>query len=186
WGHILKAYARGEDDSPVATEEAPLKSIGNSITTPKDLYEREEVRKLLTVLAENVARRLRQSAVGKADTVHVVVKDNAFQTHGWQRKIPPTVVSGDIAREAFMLFCEKYTSALGIRMLGVSVSGFDGGVEQLSFLDDGSYRKRESLERALDQIREKYGRDGVQRGSLMGEEDESMELAQKRLTSKHG
>ena len=57
-------------------------------------------------------------------------------------------------------------------MIGVTVSGFDHHVEQLSLLEsvDGSkqeYDKRERAEKAIASIRGKYGYASLQRGIVM-------------------
>ena len=56
-GSILWSFANGYDDSPVKLENthAPIKSVGNSTTTPKDLVCDEDVKIVLYILAESVA-----------------------------------------------------------------------------------------------------------------------------------
>ena len=60
-GSILWAFANGYDESPVKLENtsAPVKSVGNSTTTPKDMETDEDVKIVLYILAESVAARLR-------------------------------------------------------------------------------------------------------------------------------
>ena len=60
-GSILWAFANGYDESPVKLENtsAPVKSVGNSTTTPRDMETDEDVRIVLYILAESVAARLR-------------------------------------------------------------------------------------------------------------------------------
>lgn len=60
-GSILWAFANGYDESPVKLENtsAPVKSVGNSITTPRDMETDEDVKIVLYILAESVAARLR-------------------------------------------------------------------------------------------------------------------------------
>ena len=182
-GALLLSYARGEDDSPVETESRDLKSIGNSLTTPEDLFDREDVKRFLYILAESVAARLRQSGAGKADTVHITVRDSSFRTQGWQKKIAPTCLCDQIAKHAFSLFCERYEGG-GVRMLGVSVSGFTGGTEQLSLLSEGE-EKKERLESAIDKLRDKYGYRSVQRGIMFEREEcADMDLQGERLSGK--
>lgn len=62
-GSILWSFANGYDDSPVKLENthAPIKSVGNSTTTPKDLVCDEDVKIVLYILAESVAARLREN-----------------------------------------------------------------------------------------------------------------------------
>ena len=59
-GSILWLSANGYDDLPVKLENthAPIKSVGNSTTTPKDLVCDEDVKIVLYILAESVAARL--------------------------------------------------------------------------------------------------------------------------------
>ena len=62
-GSVLMAFANGHDDSPVRKENtyAPVKSIGNSTTTPRDLENNEDVKIILYALAESVSARLREN-----------------------------------------------------------------------------------------------------------------------------
>ena len=54
-----------------------------------------------------------------------------------------------------------------VRGLGVTVSGFDGGVEQLSFDSlAGEYDKKARAEAAVGEIRKKYGYSKIQRGIM--------------------
>ena len=59
-GNILWAFANGYDDSPVKLENtsAPIKSVGNSTTTPRDMETDEDVKIVIYILAESVAARL--------------------------------------------------------------------------------------------------------------------------------
>ena len=58
-GSILWSFANGYDDSPVKLENthAPIKSVGNSTTTPKDLVCDEDVKIVLYILAESVRQQ---------------------------------------------------------------------------------------------------------------------------------
>lgn len=62
-GSVLWAFANGYDESPVRLEDthAPIKSVGNSTTTPRDLENDEDVKIVLYILAESVAARLREN-----------------------------------------------------------------------------------------------------------------------------
>lgn len=177
-GRQLRIYARGEDDEPVKwrkTEE-DTKSIGNSITLPQDIKDREEVKRWLYALAESVTARQRAANVGKATTVHLTVRDDKLQFFSWQKKIEPSSLCGDIAKTAFELFCLHYPITAKVRLLGVTVSGFNHNVEQLSLdcaipTNNGiSYAKKERAENAVAKIREKYGYAKLQRGLVMQDE----------------
>lgn len=169
WGAMLSRYARGEDNAPVRNmnDKQPLKSVGNSMTYFEDIYRTEDVKRLLYVLAESVAARMKDAHLGKADTVHLWVRDKDLQSYSWQKKVRPTALVGEIAEHAFALFKERYKARRAVRGLGVTVSGFDLGVEQLSFDSfGGDYEKKARAEEAVGKIREKYGYSTVQRGIM--------------------
>ena len=176
-GRQLRVYARGEDDEPVHFEKKKedLKSIGNSMTLPKDISDREEVKRWFYALAESVSARLRAADVGRASTVHIVVRNEKLEDSTCQKKVPPTALCGDIAQAAYELFCRNFPLGYKVRMLGVTVSGFDYHIEQMT-LDSmlsgerSKYDKKERAESAIAKIREKYGYATVQRGVVMGDE----------------
>ncbi|MBO5736240.1 MAG: DNA polymerase IV, partial [Clostridia bacterium] len=133
-GRQLRVYARGEDDEPVKSEKKKedLKSIGNSTTLPKDITDREEVKRWFYALAESVCGRLRSADVGRANTVHIVVRNERLEDTTCQMKVPPTALCGDVAQAAYQLFCKHFPVGTRVGMLGITVSGFDYHVEQMS------------------------------------------------------
>lgn len=185
-GRQLWIYARGEDDEPVksANEKEEIKSIGNSMTLPRDVFDREEIKRLLFVLSESVAARLRDADVGKCDTVHIVVRNERMSDVTCQKKIPPTALCGDIAKAAFELFSKNFSFGTKVHMLGVSVSGFDYHIEQLSLCGESGrdYGKNERAEKAVAKIREKYGYGKLQRGIMLEDERlSSLDIRGKKL-----
>lgn len=169
FGQTLLIYARGEDETPVRAlgDDRELKSIGNSMTCPKDLTGYNDVRRTLYVLSESVAARLRESGLGLADTVHLWVRDSQLNGYQVQKKVRHTCLCGEIAEHAFSLFKEKFTPPFKVRALGVTVSGFDRGLSQMTFDEAaGDYEKRERAERCIDEIRKKHGYAAVQRGII--------------------
>lgn len=178
-GRQLRVYARGEDQEPVKFEKKKedLKSIGNSTTLPQDITDREEVKRWFYVLAESVSGRLRAADVGRANTVHIVVRNERLEDVTCQTKILSTLLCSDIAKAAYDLFCRHFAPGTRVRMLGITVSGFDYNVEQMTldpFLsgDRANYEKKERAESAVAKLREKYGYASVQRGVIL--EDESL------------
>ena len=173
-GRQLRVYARGEDKEPVKKEKKKedLKSVGNSTTLPKDIHKKEDVKRWLYAISESVTTRLRKADVGRANTVHLVVRDSELKFYSWQCKVSPTAVCGDIAKAAFALFCQHYPEGKAVRLLGITVSGFDYHVEQLSLTDmmpseGGSYDKKDRMESAIGKLREKYGYATLQRGVIL-------------------
>lgn len=190
WGATLSSYARGEDESPVRRldEKADLKSVGNSLTYFEDIKKAEDVKRLLYVLSESVAARVKDAGLGKADTVHLWVRDSDMKNYSWQKKVRPTALCGEISEAAYALFCERYAMRRPVRGVGVTVSGFDKGVEQLSFESfGGDYEKKARAEAAVGEIRKKYGYSKIQRGIMF--EDRlalSMDVRGERLVRPAG
>lgn len=172
-GRQLRICARGEECEPVRAHEdkADLKSIGNSSTLPHDVTSREEIKRWLYVLAESVAARLRDADVGRASTVHIVVKNHRLEEVTCQKKVKPTMLCSEIATAAYELFCAQYPHGAPVHMIGITVSGFDYHVQQLSFGDatgeDEGYARRDRAELAVLTLRKKYGYSMVQRGIVM-------------------
>ncbi len=175
-GRQLQIYARGADEEPVKAhkDKKDLKSVGNSTTLSKDISDREEIKRWFYAIAESVAARQRLADVGRANTVHIVVRDPYLKDTTCQKKVPPTVLCGDIAKYAYELFCEHFAEGTRVRMLGITVSGFDYHIEQMSLdslLSEGKgYEKRERAENAVAKLREKYGYAALQRGVVMEDE----------------
>lgn len=174
-GRQVRIYARGEDDEDVKWEKKKedLKSIGNSSTLPYDITDREDVKRWFYVLAESVSARLKEADVGRANTVHVVVRNERLEDTTFQTKISPTTLCSDIAQTAYELFCAHYPIGASVRMLGVSVSGFDYNVRQLTIgeaMDEQAYEKKERAENAVAKLRDKYGYATLQRGVVFKDE----------------
>ena len=177
-GRQLRVYARGEDKEPVKTsaEKEELKSIGNSMTLPKDITSREEVKRWFYVLSESVSARLRAADVGRANTVHIVVRNSQLQDTTRQTKVSATMLCGDIAKAAYELYCQHFPLGTKVRMLGVSVSGFDFNIRQTTLdnlLGGEDYDKKERAESAIAKVRAKYGYASVQRGIVIEDENSS-------------
>ena len=174
-GAQLRVYARGEDEEPVKPikDKEDLKSVGNSTTLPKDIWDREEIKRWFYALAESVTARLRAADVGRASTVHIVVRDTQMKDVTCQMKIAPTAHCSDIAKAAYALYCRHFPLGMRVRMLGITVSGFDYHIEQMTLddaLDGQDYEKEERMESAVEKIRKKYGYATLQRGVVLEDE----------------
>ena len=166
WGSYLHTFANGKDNSPVKTvdEEENIKSIGNSLTVYRDLKDEEDVRMVLHLLSDSVAARMRESGLTRARTVHLYARASDLSGYQKQGKLPrPCSNAIEISKKAFQLFREVYPWQNYVRGLGVSVSDFCFGAEQLDLF--GSLEKDEKqrrLDAAVDKLRKKYGNNVIQ------------------------
>lgn len=170
-GLILKLFANGEDQTPVSMENvhAPIKSIGNSTTTPRDLTTYEDAAIVTYILAESVAARLRENNfVGHV--VEISVRDNELYSFTRQKKLEnPTDITSEIAEAALELFRINYKWDKPIRSIGVRASDLRSpfSATQLSLFVDENYReKMRKVDRAVDEIRKRFGFDSIQRGLM--------------------
>ena len=170
-GDILWAFANGYDDSPVKYEDAhaPIKSIGNSTTTPRDLVDEQDVKIVLTILAESVAARLRENGF-KCRVVEISVRDNELFSFTRQRRINhATNVTREIAEEAFRLFQENYGWQKPIRSVGVRGADLvnDNYWEQIDLFSSVEFREKQmKVDTVVDDIRRRFGFYSVQRGLM--------------------
>ena len=123
-GNVLWAFANGWDEDPVCKEgyEAPVKSIGNSTTTPRDLVNDLDVWIIQMALAESVAARLRKHGF-KCETVEITVRDNGLYSFSRQMHLrQPTNITDEIVTATFQLFKDNYKWEHPIRSLGIRVA----------------------------------------------------------------
>ena len=171
-GEMLWSFANGLDHSPVlaAGEEEGIKSVGNSTTTPRDIACDRDAHMVLMVLSESVAERLRDHGL-RGRVVSLSVRDCELATFGCQRRLgKPTALASEICACAGALFRERYRWDRPVRSLGVSVSALEAaeGDVQLSMFPDVGRERRYELERAVGDIRRRFGHFAIQRASLIG------------------
>lgn len=166
WGSYLHTFANGKDESPVTKigEEESIKSIGNSLTVYRDLMDENDVEPVIYLLADSVCARMREAGLNKARTVHVYARANNLVGYQKQGKLPrPSGTVHDVAKTAFKLFKEVYPWEKPVRSLGISVSGFLFGNEQLDLFGDlEKDEKQKRLDNAIDKLRAKYGNNIIQ------------------------
>lgn len=175
-GQMLWRFANGIDESEVETVEAAAKGIGNSTTLSKDVTGKEEAQKVLLYLAESVGRRLR-SAKQKAYMVSVEIKYHTFQSTSHQKQLLNAVDADTAIYQAACELFDELWSGQPIRLLGIRTSKLVDEAEpvQLSIFDIPQYsekdrlkeEKRRKVSQTMDEIRKKYGKDAVVRGTML-------------------
>lgn len=170
-GLVLSLFANGEDQTPVNKENihAPIKSIGNSTTTPRDLETYEDVAIITYALSESVSARLRENNFA-CNVVEISVRDNELYSFTRQKKISnPTDITSEIAETALELFRGNYKWEKPIRSIGVRASDLTNPccATQLSLFVDEEYRdKLRRADRTVDEIRRRFGYKSIQRGLM--------------------
>lgn len=164
YGKMIWEYANGIDNSPVAVvNDSDMKVISNSTTLSKDVISLEEANKIIIMLCENTAARLRK--INKCCTsVSVSIRSSNFKNYSHQRKFKnPTDSTNKIIESAIKLFHETWKRE-PIRLIGVQLSGIcNEKYSQISLFDAGSSDKEKALDKAIDSIRNKYGNNTLKR-----------------------
>ena len=172
-GEMLHKYAAGLDDSPVCSEREDAKSIGSGFTFRHDLVGREECRKGIDYLADDIGTKLRAGGM-KCGTVQLTIKDEYLRSIQRQRpQNPPTDISREIADTAYKILLDEWSENKPVRMLTVTATGLtraDMVAEQITLFDDADNNIREKnkkREEAVDKIRQKFGGRSISQGSFI-------------------
>ena len=160
-GTLIWEYANGIDESEVIYEQNKPKSIGNSITLPIDLIEREKIENVLLQITELVTYRLRKWEL-LANTVSVQLRTNKFKDYSHQRKLGfSTKTKTEIFKCVKEIFGEMYKEE-PIRLIGVRLDKLiEKSEEQISFFS--SNKKYQKIDEVLDNINKKYGKNTIGR-----------------------
>ncbi|GIN19922.1 MAG TPA: DNA polymerase IV [Bacillus bacterium] len=159
-GIRLKERANGIDPRKVDPDAAAVKkSIGSSITLPRDISNQSELLSVLEKLSDNVASRLkRKQYVTK--NVSVMIKYKNRETITRSRMLEnPIVEARDIFKAAKTLFIKNWNGH-PVRLLGITGQDLlkaDHSFEQLSLFSYEKVAKKEPLYEAIDQMKKKYG-----------------------------
>ena len=122
-GFDLYRKARGIHNSPVKSDRI-RKSIGKEKTYGKILQVEEDIKKELTLLSEKVAHNLsKQDKAGKIIILKIRYAD--FSTLTRRKSLPQaTQDASQISQTALQLYEELAEKEKGIRLLGITVTGF--------------------------------------------------------------
>ena len=122
-GFDLYRKARGIHNSPVKSDRI-RKSIGKEKTYCKILQDEEDIKKELTLLSEKVAHNLsKQDKAGKIIILKIRYTD--FSTLTRRKSLPQaTQDASQISQTALQLYEELAEKEKGIRLLGITVTGF--------------------------------------------------------------
>lgn len=137
------------------------RSLGNSMTLPRDIWDKVEVEKAIFQLSEKVGFRLRRYNLwGKRISLYARYKD--FESFCLEKKFySPTNDELEIYRRAVELL-QEMRLLKPIRLLGVTISELTPAT-QLSIFDDNKKRRI----KAIDEIREKWGYGAITWGLLV-------------------
>ncbi|WP_421760045.1 DNA polymerase IV [Devosia sp.] len=164
-GARLARLARGEDARAVSID-GEMKSISSETTFNTDLKDFEALSTELLALCERLSDRLKaKSLVG--DTVTLKLKSAGFRLRTRARHLMiPTQLAGVMYESALQLLAREIDGT-AFRLIGIGLSGLSGadGIDQVDLIEP-QIARRAAAERAIDRVRERFGKDAVIRGKL--------------------
>ena len=174
-GVALWQYANGLDRSRVMHRDvvSPVKSIGHGITCITNLENEEEVWRVMLSLCQDIGHRLRCHEL-TARGVQIAIRGDDLFGSQFQCKLPiSTQLPSEIAAAAFRLFKDKYQwyhKVRAVTVRAIDLAPKNDVSDQLSiFIDTAKLQVRERLEDAIEEIRERFGKQAITYATLLGD-----------------
>ncbi|MFO8034577.1 MAG: DNA polymerase IV [Candidatus Bipolaricaulota bacterium] len=167
YGTMLALWGRGLDPTPLIPywREEEVKSVGHSHAVPKALRDPGGARSVLLYLCERTGRRLRAKGLA-GRVVHLDLRDAGMRHRGGQRALEvPTNDEETIFQTALDLARDHGGFPQETTMVGIRVGSVIAAREAPRPLLP-EQRRREQLEVAMDNIRDRYGEGALWRGSV--------------------
>lgn len=173
-GYVLHSFANGSENSQVtANGYSPvIKSVGNGITAPRDLINEEDIKSVQYVLAESVARRLREQGL-KGRVLSIGIRDKSLFSFSRQCKLKiATNDTRKLQKNAIELFNSNYSfdTMPPVRALTVSVSELcdENEAFQLDMFEDNELaEKLNRLNHTIDGLKDRFGSYCVRQAFLL-------------------
>ncbi len=166
WAEDLHNLAHGLGSRAVHPD-SDAKSIGAETTFEEDTDDADFLERALLDLSEDVGWRLREAGL-HARTVTLKARFSDFRTITRAATLPEaTNTTLDIYRTAAALMRTKVPPGEPLRLVGVTVSHLSSQGQGQLMLFGGAGRKAKELEKAVDNVRRKLGKDSVKRGRLI-------------------
>lgn len=154
YGETLKAMGMGICNRAIQIKPEDAKSIGHSMTLPKDIWEREEIEAYLLMLSEMVGRRARRyEYIGRK--VSLVIRYTDFETFVKQATLSDFTNDTHSICQSAIKIINAIRLKDKIRLLGVSLSSLIKDPKQIPLIDEE--RRRKYILQAIDYINDKYG-----------------------------
>ena len=148
------------------------KSIGNSVTLPYDVREKEKLEEVVLALTEQVSYRLRKYDM-LANVVNIQLRTKDFKDVSHQRKLDTSISNTkEILVVARSLLDELFEKGMAIRLVGVRVDSLiEKDMKQVSLFDTKESEKQDALDSTIDKLKDKYGYDFITRAGKMNVDD---------------
>jgi DNA polymerase-4 len=166
WGTALYRKARGGDSYEFVVDAEP-KSISQNHTFNEDTDDSGALTAVLSHLSQKACKRLREAGLA-ASTLTLTIRYAGFDTHTRSKSLgESTALDAGINAVFQELFQKHRDPRRKVRLLGVSLSNFSHGGEQLDLLQAERREKLQKLTQATDRLRDRFGFSKVQFGGSL-------------------
>lgn len=163
FGLRLYNLSRGIDHRQVRKTDV-VKSISGETTFNEDIADQERLERLLWRQAERVASRAKKTGWA-GYTVTLKLKDNQFKSITRSKSLHDPTQLADVIYRTAQPFLAKECTGRKYRLLGVGISNLvDPGDSDPQDLLDPDAATRAKAERAMDLVRNKFGKDAIEKG----------------------
>jgi DNA polymerase-4 len=174
WGTALYRKARGGDSYEFVVD-AEAKSISQNHTFHEDTDDSAALTAVLSHLSQKACKRLREAGLATG-TLTLTIRYAGFDTHTRSKSLGKiTALDAGIHAVFQELFQKHRDQRRKVRLLGVSLSNFSHGGEQLDLLQAERREKLQKLTQATDRLRDKFGFSKVQFGGSLRRSDSKPE-----------
>ncbi|MBQ9298293.1 MAG: DNA polymerase IV [Clostridia bacterium] len=180
-GKLMWEFANGIDNSEVNNKIEKPKGVGNSVTLPVDISNKEKLSEILLSLADYVTYRLRKWNM-IASTVNVQLRTKDFKDYSHQKKLYTATSSTKIIYETAKELLDEMYSGEPIRLVGLRVDNLtDKEERQITLFENEDIKKQDKLDKTLDELKKKYGYQSISRAGKMQVEAEFGDTSKKKL-----
>lgn len=161
--HLIE-IANGIDNSKVDSSIYIPKGISHELTLKEDAISKQELYQHLRTLSEMVSKRIRKENK-YAKVICVILKDNNFKRYSHQKKLKNQVNSyNEIYNYSKEILNEFYKNEK-IRLIGIRLDDLTEEKTYQTSLFDKHSEKDEKIDKIIDQINDKYGKQVLKRAS---------------------
>lgn len=155
-----KANGKGTE---FLAESWERKSISSEQTFRSDISSPAEIEAIMFRLVAKICQQIRDEE-SMATNIHIKLRYADFSTITRAKQVMPTMDDKFVYETAVDLFRKAYTRRVGVRLIGVGMSGFVEYHQQQSLFET-TEEKREKMMEAINKIRSKFGFESINMGT---------------------
>ena len=162
-GQRMARFSHGHDGRKI-NPRAGAKSVSSETTFNEDIHDAGELARILWQQSERVSTRLKKSQLA-GSVVNLKLRTTDFKIRTRSSSLPDPTQLADIIYQRALQLLNKEADGTKFRLLGVGVSHIsDDSTADPIDLGDPDAQTRAKAERALDQVRERFGEKIITKG----------------------